>query len=270
MSDLDLLFKQIPILERYRVTDFDCQELASLTNTNLRLSNEGLDLVLKLPNPKVADEVNRDSERHNHGIALEHGIALDILWCNQDGVTLSAWLPGSREITTQDLAEPSFLEEFMKRIVDLHQSAPEFEGCVSVEERLLHYSRRSDAFSDDHLADRLNRLMKLFYRLRQYDVEAVNSHNDLNLGNCLKAGDGSIWLIDWEYSAKTSPYWDLASLSNQMDWNEEQNGRLLEIYTRLNPSIGMLNLSLLECYQVMLVQLEQLWSQVHRHDTGFD
>lgn len=264
MSDLDRLFQQIPLLERYRSIDFDCQELSSVTNRNIRLTNDVLDLVLRIPGMQVANEVNRSSELHNQGIALDCGLALDVLWCREDGVMLSAWLPGSRNLRSEDLADNAIFQALVSHITVLHQSFPRFEGEVTIEERLRYFLKKAGLQIDEQQVREVDDLLHEYSGLKVFEVAPVNSHNDLNLNNCLRAGDGTLWMIDWEYSARASPYWDLATLSNQARLDSDQSAMLIDLYCRLHALDRQLNLQLLDCYQRMLTMLEKLWLQVHQ------
>ena len=49
-------------------------------------------------------------------------------------------------------------------------------------------------------------------RLLAHDGRLVPSHNDLNPANVLWDGE-RVWLVDWEQSGLTHPYYDMASLS---------------------------------------------------------
>ena len=49
-------------------------------------------------------------------------------------------------------------------------------------------------------------------RLLSGDPRVVPSHNDLNPANVLWDGD-RVWLVDWEQSGLTHPYYDMAALS---------------------------------------------------------
>lgn len=60
------------------------------------------------------------------------------------------------------------------------------------------------------------------------DQRRVFSHNDLSLGNLL--WDGSqVWMIDWELSAVSHPYLDLATFSNFADLSDEDALELLAL-----------------------------------------
>jgi thiamine kinase-like enzyme len=78
-------------------------------------------------------------------------------------------------------------------------------------------------------SERLSRAEDLIVNLDDTDHDCVASHNDLVLGNLL-LDDSGLCLIDWEYSAMASPYWDLATLCNEAQLDRQQSKRLLQAY----------------------------------------
>jgi thiamine kinase-like enzyme len=90
----------------------------------------------------------------------------------------------------------------------------------------------------------------------------VPSHRDPVLGNLLLT-DNRLWLIDWEYSAMASPYWDLAILCNEAELDLAQSRLLLQAYCADGPAMqesklfdyrGLLRL-LSDCWMAALADL---------------
>lgn len=52
-------------------------------------------------------------------------------------------------------------------------------------------------------------------------VSVKPCHNDLVAENFLKAEDGTIYLIDWEYSGMNDPMWDIAALFLESNFTDE-------------------------------------------------
>jgi thiamine kinase-like enzyme len=83
----------------------------------------------------------------------------------------------------------------------------------------------------------------------------VPSHRDPVLGNLLMA-ENRLWLIDWEYSAMASPYWDLAILCNEADLDLPQSRLLLQAYCVDGPAMKE---STLFDYRGLLKLLSDCW-----------
>jgi thiamine kinase-like enzyme len=59
----------------------------------------------------------------------------------------------------------------------------------------------------------------------------VPCHNDLLSANFI-CSDGRVWIVDWEYAGMGDRYFDLANLSINNGFGEDDDRRLLEAYFR--------------------------------------
>jgi thiamine kinase-like enzyme len=91
--------------------------------------------------------------------------------------------------------------------------------------------------------------------LQTRDDIYVASHNDLVLEN-LMFDNSRLWLIDWEYSAMASPYWDLATLCNAANLDLQQSQRLLRVYCA---GEWVMEESILFDYRGLLKLLSDCW-----------
>jgi thiamine kinase-like enzyme len=66
--------------------------------------------------------------------------------------------------------------------------------------------------------------------LERMAVRFVPSHVDPVAHNFVRAGDGALYLIDWEYAAMAEPMWDLAAVSIEAELDAELDRTLLETY----------------------------------------
>ena len=105
------------------------------------------------------------------------------------------------------------------------------------------------------LKPRMRQAERVLKRLQARNEIYVASHNDLVLENLLV--DGSrLYLIDWEYSAMASPYWDLATLCNAANLDIQQSQRLLQVYCAGSPPMEE---SVLFDYRGLLQLLGDCW-----------
>jgi len=61
-------------------------------------------------------------------------------------------------------------------------------------------------------------------------------HNDLLPGNLLRAGEGEVLIVDWEYAAMGHPYFDLGNLAVNNELGDAEEERLLSAYLGQSPS----------------------------------
>jgi thiamine kinase-like enzyme len=105
------------------------------------------------------------------------------------------------------------------------------------------------------LGPRLQQAERVLKLLQTRDGDYVASHNDLVLDN-LMLDDTRLWLIDWEYSAMASPYWDLATLCNAANLDLAQSQRLLRVYCA---GSRVMEESILFDYRELLKLLSDCW-----------
>ncbi len=93
----------------------------------------------------------------------------------------------------------------------------------------------------------------------QISLPLVYGHNDLLPANFLEA-DGRLWLIDFEYAGFSTAMFDLAGLSSNAGFSDEQSAELLETYFGETPNAAMLKA--FDAMQCASLLREAMWSMV--------
>jgi thiamine kinase-like enzyme len=102
------------------------------------------------------------------------------------------------------------------------------------------------------VAAELRLLMReIFDRLEQ-DPRRCFCHNDLVASNILLSNDGRVRALDWEYAATCSPYFDLATVVNELEFASNERQQLLRHY-------GVSDERLLEDYCNVQRYITLLW-----------
>ncbi len=255
-SELEEIFKQVPLLTKFHIEDFQIRPLPGFTNQNFHLKNDQHDWILRIPKPETNLLINRQQEAYNANIASRLGIAPECIWRNESGLSLSQTLINSGSIKTTDVNDKTILDSLLKTIARLHKSKNKFHGVVDLTELLPRYYQLAPA----HIQSQI----KTSYKIATGKLESISgkeklmvpSHNDLVLENILIGTTGQVWLIDWEYSSMASPYWDLAILCNAADLNQDQCAWLLDEYKIHNLA---LDAKILSDYRYMLGVLSICW-----------
>lgn len=231
------------------------------TNDNYRLQSDAADWVLRLPKADTNAYIDRAAEAHNQAAAAALGIAPDVAWRADAGVSLTPTLASTRNPVAADFASAEGLRRIVEPLRRLHRSGVRFHGRVEIGATLARYAALLDAAERARLQTRLRQAERVVGRLEVIDAAAVASHNDPVLENLLLGSD-RVWLIDWEYSAMASPYWDLATLCNAAALDLGQSRELLHAYCaereRMEESIlfdyrGLLQL-LAECWMTVFAR----------------
>ncbi len=230
-------FSQIPILSSFNPEQFRVAKLPGFTNLNYRIANDEHDWILRIPKPETNIYINREHEKHNYNLAVELGFAPKPYWRNKTGMSLTATLRFSRTSNQQDLQSGEILNQLLLNIYRLQNCGHSFLGEVNLIDSLHQYF---GLLSVDN-----RRQLQIYFEKAQNKLSAITgrhdyrvpSHNDLVLDNMLIEDQQKLWLIDWEYSAMASPYWDLASLCNAAKYSQLQSEELLQSYNALGAEL---------------------------------
>ncbi len=255
LPQLEALFARIPLLEKETPADFTITPLPGYTNRNFRLHNRQQDWVLRIPQPETDRFIDREAEALNQTLASDLGIAPQPSWRDASGLTLTPTLASSRSLTSADFSDETTLRSIVATLRELHCSGVRFEGRVDLASLLSrYYSMLSQPLQHEY-RHRIRAARELIPLLQDRDRDYVPSHNDLVLENLLLGQDG-LWLIDWEFSAMASPYWDLATLCNSAGLDYRQSVQLLSIYCADG---AQMEESLLFDYRNLLQLLGDCW-----------
>jgi thiamine kinase-like enzyme len=109
-------------------------------------------------------------------------------------------------------------------------------------------------------------LVKIGNRLEQTQIPmpVIYSHNDLLPANFLETEDGKLWLIDFEYSAFSTPLFDLAGTASNAGMTEDEAESFVAAYFDQTPDAACLRA--FDAMQVASLLRETMWSMVsHMH-----
>ena len=254
-DEIDSLIALIPELDRFNPADIKKTELSGLTNLNFRLQVEDQDWVLRIPKPETNRHIDRNAEIHNQLMASQLGIAPSPVWRDNSGTSLTPTLKSTRPIRASELNQVDTLKALLTPVRKLHRSGFRFVGEVNLKDAIQQYFAALPASRQLDFSQRMFEARNCFDRIEKRDCEAVPSHNDLVLENCL-IGPHRLWLIDWEFSSMASPYWDLATLCNAANFDRVQSNQLLECYCADG---AQMEESLLCDYRVLLQLLSDCW-----------
>jgi len=222
------VFSRAPELAGFTPDDFAITRLAGYTNQNFRLYNHQQDWVLRIPRAKTDRFIDREAEAHNQALASQLQIAPQVSWRDHEGITLTPTLSTSRALCAADFGNQELLSNHFE-ILNEHDQ--------------------------QRLGPRLRQAERVLKLLRARDEAYVASHNDLVLDN-LMFDNTCLWLIDWEYSAMASPYWDLATLCNAAKLDLAQSQSLLRTYCA---GSRVMEESILFDYRELLKLLSDCW-----------
>jgi thiamine kinase-like enzyme len=191
--------------------DWQARPLPSMTNRNWRVTADNADFVLRAPGASSQRYLSRAQEFHNAAVAADLGISPPLLYADpQTGVTLQAFLADARALTPEDFARPKIARKIGAVLARLHRSGRGFQGVMQAFPIIDTYMKLA---ADDRVRRLRARAEPIRAAMEASPVALVPSHIDPNPANFLLRGDGSLLLIDWEYSAMCDPAWDIAAIA---------------------------------------------------------
>ncbi|MEM7562503.1 MAG: choline/ethanolamine kinase family protein [Pseudomonadota bacterium] len=257
MSDLIYyeLLSRIPQLQPYSKSDFYITPLEGLTNDNFRIEVAQDDWILRIPRAQTNALIDRAAESHNQILAAKLGIAPLPVWRDATGSTLTSTLRQARVVSPSDFASSETIEMIIAPVRRLHRSGFKFQGLIEAGAVLQSYFSKLPEVEQSRFVARKQEAEALLLKLVDRDLAPVASHIDLILENLLWS-EQQLWLIDWEFSAMASPYWDLASLCNAADLDAKQARELLHCYCAGSPQMEE---SVLSDYRFLLQLISDCW-----------
>lgn len=253
--DFRVIFSKIPLLKTMSPDDFEIKPLSGLTNLNFHLLNERHDYVLRIPRAQTNHMLNRKAEAFNVDQVIQIGLAPNLLWCDDSGLSLTRCITQSRALTTTDMQDEVVLSLLLDRLAVLQCSELTFRGETDLAALISRYFNLVPIDRNLELAVYFEKALS-FNQAFAENERKVPSHNDLVLENLLLDHRGRLWMIDWEYSGMSSPYWDIATLCNTARLAPKQTRRLLNGYSK---QVIELNFDHLRRYQYMLQVLSIGW-----------
>jgi thiamine kinase-like enzyme len=203
-----------------------------ITNRNYRLRAGGADYVLRMPGKDTELlGIDRQAECRATEIAARAGVAPEVAaWLPEVGCLVTRFVPGA-PVGTERLREPAVLAEVAARLRAIHTGPPlptafsAFRVVEAYRDSALARGASVPAAYDDALA--LAR--RIEPALSGPGHEPVPCHNDLLCANFIAQGE-RIWIVDWEYAGMGDRWFDLANLSINNEFGDEDDAHLLQAY----------------------------------------
>jgi thiamine kinase-like enzyme len=202
-----------------------------ITNRNYLVDNAGERFVARIGAELLILGIDRRNEAQCHRAAQSLGVAPPLVY-GENGVLVSRFIP-SRTLDPTSAREPGIAPRIAQALRQLHGG---WDGLIG---ELLFFcpfqasrtyvatSRRLGAALPVDIDEMLETARRLSRTIAPYTPTLC--HNDLLPANILDDGD-RIWIVDWEYAGVGNPLFDLAGISANCGYSEDQEIALLETY----------------------------------------
>lgn len=196
------------------------EAIGSVTNQTCRVTSGDESYVVRVAGPTTR-YLDRAVEAHNAAIAGDLGLAPPILFLD-DMLLVTRFVTGARPLTAADLNEAGPLLQVASLLARLQRSPRPFSG-----ER--HPFGEIDRYLGEHAYARATMLRQaarpVEAALARSPRPLVPAHVDASAANFLLRNDGSVTLVDWEFSSMADPAWDVASVLMQRSADDDEPAR---------------------------------------------
>ena len=239
-------------------------QIGGMSNKNFKVTKGKLEYVLRVPGNGSEGMVVRSNEEHNSMQACKMGINPPIRYFNaKTGIKLADFVKNAETLNGATIQRPSSMKKIVKIFQTLHHSHVRFGNEFNVFNEIRNYERLLEECNGtmyEGYEDHREKVLRLEDYLNKLGVSIKPCHNDLVAENFLKAEDGTIYLIDWEYSGMNDPMWDIAALFLENNFSEENQDYFLSHYFNgKEPENARKKIFV---YQILMDWLWALWTVI--------
>ena len=226
------------ICDSLNVKEEDITEVVpagGMTNKNYRICVKGVRYILRVAGIGTEYMINRNTEMFNSAIASEKGFNVEVPYFNlETGVKISKFIENAETLTHRSIKKEENLKQVTDILRNLHECTDfhmdnEFNMFRELEKYEEILRKDKGEFFSDYEEVR-EQVMALEAELDRCNRVFVPSHNDLVSENFVKDAEGRIYLIDWEYSGINDDMWDLAALSLENEFSEDDIELMFRLY----------------------------------------
>ena len=233
-----------------------------MANDNYLVSDGSNKYVVKIGGDKQVYGVVRSHEIEASKAGYKAGISPKVFYYD-DKILVFQHIQ-SNHLTPEKVKEKETLKKIIHLIKIVHTKVVNFlEGpnlsndiFQMINVKIFYLKERNNPHTD-----KLNKFIKEceIFEKESKSYEKVFTHNDFFYKNILD-DDKKLWLIDWEFSGFNSPYLDLANLSKNNEFSEDDNNFILEEY--YGDSITSNSKHKFHMFKCVSLLNEVLWSMV--------
>ena len=206
-----------------------------MTNLNYLVVADGASYVLRIGgNATDRLGIDREAEYAASVRAAVLGIGPEVVaFARPEGYLVTRFVEG-RELGPDLIRGPAVLARIVAALRGFHQEAPipgSFSPFRVVERyaRLAHEHAVPLPSAYEPFLEQARRMECALYPSDTAGAVLVPCHNDLLTANFLWEA-GRLWIIDWEYAGMGDRYFDLANLSANHTFSEQDDHALLGAY----------------------------------------
>lgn len=248
------------IFEGRDVSNAEIVKIGGMSNKNFKVTLDDKSYVLRVPGNGSEGMVERSNEEFNAMEACRLGVNPEIRYFNPStGVKLADFVENAETLNAATIQRHDNMRKIAAIYRRVHDSHIRLKNEFNIFQEIEKYDRlieKAGAAMYCGWEKVKPCVMALENYLNSLGVDLKPCHNDALYENFIKAPDGTVYLIDWEYSGMNDPMADFAALFLEAEYEKENEDYILEQYFRGKIPPGTYEKIL--CYQILW---DYLWSQ---------
>ena len=242
------------------VVDAEIIQIGGMSNKNFKVIFKGKEYVLRVPGNGSDGMVDRTNEEFNAIEACKMGVNPTIRYFNpQTGIKFADFIVNAETLNAATIQR----HDNMRKVADIyrkvHNSHVRLKNEFNIFQEIQKYETlllRANAVMYVGWEEVKTKVMALEDYLNNLGVKLCACHNDAVPENFIKSEDGTLYLIDWEYSGVNDPMADFAALFLESDFSTENQDFVLRHYYQGN--IPPNTFEKIRCYMILW---DYLWAQ---------
>lgn len=235
-------------------------QIGGMSNKNFRVNFEGKSYVLRVPGNGSEGMVERSNEEFNALQGCKLGVNPEIRYFNAaTGIKLADFVENAETLNAATIQRHDNMRKIAQIYRIVHNSHIRLKNEFNIFREIEKYDvlmSKAGATMYEGWETVRPQVMALEEYLNKLGVDLKPCHNDALYENFIKAADGTIYLIDWEYSGMNDPMADFAALFIEAGFERENEDYILDKY--FNGSVPVEAREKILCYQILW---DYLWSQ---------
>ena len=216
------------------VSNAEIIQIGGMSNKNFRVNFQGNSYVLRVPGNGSDGMVDRSNEEFNAAEGCKMGVNPEIRYFNaRTGVKLVDYVENAETLNSATIQRHDNLRKIADIYHRIHDSHIRLKNEFNIFQEIEKYDRLiagTGAKMYDGWDSFKPKVIELENYLNTIGIELTPCHNDAVPENFIKAEDGTVYLIDWEYSGMNDPMADFAALFLESEFPEEAQDYFLSKY----------------------------------------
>lgn len=256
----NLMYHLSVIFSGQDISSAEITPMGGMSNKNFRIDLLGKSYVLRVPGNGSEGMVERVNEEFNANEGCRLGVNPRTFYFDaRTGIKLTEFVVDAETLNSATIQRRENMDRIASIYKTIHGARIRLRNEFNIFKEIEKYNlliekagaRMYEGWEVVH-----EQVMALENRLNKLGIVLKPCHNDAVPENFLKAKDGNIFLIDWEYSGMNDPMADLAALFLESSFTEENQDYLLSRY--FGDIIPEKTGEQILCYQVLW---DYLWAQ---------